>query len=93
MGNARTISKDKEIEMRVYKEADYMLENKSTIRKTAEAFGVSKTTVHKDMTIRLKSINLFLYKEIRKLLNRNFDVKHIRGGQEVRKRALEKRGI
>lgn len=58
----------------------YIFENKSTVRGAAKKFGISKSTVHKDVSERLKSINLNLYKEVKKILEINKLERHIRGG-------------
>lgn len=58
----------------------YLIENQSTVRETASHFGVSKSTVHKDVTERLKRINLPLYVQTSKVLDKNKSERHIRGG-------------
>ena len=58
----------------------YILENKSTVRGAAHRFGISKSTVHKDVSERLKSINLNLYRKVKKILEINKLERHIRGG-------------
>lgn len=85
------------IDKRVIMFAEYMLENKSTVRATAKRFGFSKSTVHKDISVRLKEINSDLYKEISLLLSENLQERHIRGGNatkqkytEIRENAREK---
>ena len=65
-------------------EAKYLLENNTTIRKTAQKFNRSKTTIHKDLTKTLKTINLELYQQVKKVLNKNFEIKHINGGQATK---------
>ena len=65
---------------RVIKEAEYIIETKSTVRTTAQHFAISKSTVHKDVTERLKEIDKQLYKEVRHVLNTNLSERHIRGG-------------
>ncbi len=59
---------------------EYISKNKSTVRRAAQKFGVSKSTVHKDVSERLKTINLHLYKEVKKVLEINKLERHIRGG-------------
>jgi len=66
--------------------ARHMLDNKSTIRKTAAYFGVSKSLVHNEFSSKLKRANLFLYIKTKALLNKNFKDKHIRGGESTRKK-------
>ncbi len=58
----------------------YIVENNSTVRKTAERFGISKSTVHKDLTVYLKKINFALFEEAEKVLQKNKSERHIRGG-------------
>ena len=68
------------IVLRVITEAEFIIENKSTLRATAKVFKLGKSTIHKDMTIRLKQINKHLYNEVRKILDVNLSERHIRGG-------------
>ena len=60
--------------------AEYIIEHNSTVRATAKIFGISKSTVHKDLTERLKKVNPQLYKQVRKVLDVNKQERHIRGG-------------
>lgn len=60
--------------------AIFIIENNSTIRKCAEVFGISKSTVHNDLSKKLKRTNKFLYYQVYKVLNQNFAERHIRGG-------------
>lgn len=69
------------IENRVLSIADYIIETKSTVRAAAGVFGVSKSTVHKDMTDRLKLINKALAKQVAAILETNREERHIRGGR------------
>ena len=68
------------IEERVLEVAQYIIDSKATIRKTAKVFGVSKSTIHKDVTERLKEINPSLAKEVKNVLDKNKSERHIRGG-------------
>lgn len=68
------------IEERAIKTAEYIIETKATVRQTARKFGVSKSTVHKDVTSRLEKINPTLAKEAREVLDVNKMERHIRGG-------------
>lgn len=72
------------IEDRVLRIAEYVLENNSTVRQAAKKFCTSKSTVHKDMTERLFSISPFTAKEVAKVLKKNKDERHIRGGNATR---------
>jgi putative DeoR family transcriptional regulator (stage III sporulation protein D) len=65
---------------RVLAEADHIVRTGDTVRGTAKVFGVSKTTVHLDMTMRLPRIHSRKAKEVNKVLEFNFNEKHIRGG-------------
>lgn len=68
------------LEERAVKLGEYIIQNKATVRKAAKAFGVSKSTVHKDVSERLKDINLDLYNSVKKVLDVNKAQRHIRGG-------------
>ena len=72
------------IEQRACDLAVYIIENQSTVRSAAARFGVSKSTVHKDLTERLPRINAALYKQVRHLLDVNKAERHIRGGLATR---------
>ena len=60
--------------------AKYILEKNTTVRQTAKTFGVSKSTIHKDVTERLKEINPSLAQEVKNVLDKNKSERHIRGG-------------
>lgn len=81
----------RDIDKRVYEEAKEILEKKSTIREVAKRFKVSKSTVHNDLTKRLKIINLQLYIEVKQVLLYNISMRHIRGGESTKKKYLQKR--
>ena len=66
--------------------AAYMIETNSTVRETAKKFGISKSTVHKDVTQILKQINRSMYYEVKKVLEYNKSERHIRGGEATRKK-------
>ena len=74
------------IEERAQDLAAYIIEHKATVRSAAKQFGVSKSTVHKDLTERLPHVNPGLYKQVRKLLDINKAERHIRGGLATRKK-------
>jgi len=80
---------DKYIVDRVLKEADYMLENKSTVRDIAYIYNVSKSTVHKDLQERLRDINIELHCEVDKIFKEHIEVRHIRGGESTKKKYLK----
>lgn len=69
-----------EIDNRAILFADYIIENRSTVRKTAQIFGISKSTVHKDVAVRLQKIDPDRYDKVREILNQNKAERHIRGG-------------
>lgn len=66
----------------------YITENGATVRDAAKKFGISKSTVHTDVTVRLKRINPELYGEVRKVLDINKEERHIRGGIATREKYL-----
>ena len=68
------------IEQRVCELAVYIIENGATVRSTASHFGISKSTVHKDLQVRLPKCNRSLYMQVREVLDRNKQERHIRGG-------------
>ncbi|AYD39209.1 sporulation transcriptional regulator SpoIIID [Clostridium fermenticellae] len=72
------------IEERVLEVAKYIIGSKATIRKTAKVFGVSKSTIHKDMTERLPKINPQIAKEAKSILDYNKAERHIRGGKATK---------
>ena len=63
----------------------YLVENNATIRKTALAFDVSKSTVHNDLQKKLPLINRVLYYDVQKVLSNNFRLRHIRGGESTKR--------
>ena len=73
--------------------AAYMIENDTTVRQCAARFGVSKSTVHKDITQRLYYINRELYYQVRKLLQKNKAERHLRGGEATRAKYLHQHRI
>lgn len=74
------------IEERTVEIAHYIIENKATVRNAAKKFGISKSTVHKDVSERLKKINPALAKEIKKVLDENKAERHIRGGEATKRK-------
>ena len=71
--------------------AIYMLENKATVRGTATYFGISKSTVHKDVSKTLRRVNPMLHKEVEKLLLFNKSERHIRGGEATKQKYATKK--
>ena len=78
------------IEERVLETSNYIVENNSTVRQCARQFGISKSTVHKDVTERLEMINKTLARQARKVLDINKSERHIRGGMATKEKYLHK---
>ena len=74
------------IEERVADLAAYIVDNQTTVGAAAKQFGISKSTVHKDLTERLPRINPGLYRQVRTLLDLNKAERHIRGGLATRRK-------
>jgi putative DeoR family transcriptional regulator (stage III sporulation protein D) len=72
------------IENRIISEAEYIVNNITTVRDTAKKFGLSKSTIHKDITQRLLDINRGLAEEVAIVMELNSEEKHIRGGNSTR---------
>lgn len=79
------------IEERVIMLANYIIDSKDTVRGAAKKFGVSKSTVHKDLTDRLIIINPNLATEVRKVLDENKAERHIRGGMATKMKYMKMR--
>lgn len=71
--------------------ARYLIESGGTVRSTAAKFGISKSTVHKDVTDRLKYVNRPLYNSVRMILDSNKAERHIRGGEATKMKYLHKK--
>lgn len=76
------------IEERAINIANYIIDNNATVRQTAKEFGISKSTVHKDVVDRLVQVNPALAKQARKVLDVNKQERHIRGGLATREKYL-----
>ena len=74
------------IEERACDLAVYIIENYTTVRRAAKYFGISKSTVHKDLTERLRTVNPALYSEVRQVLDLNKAERHIRGGMATKRK-------
>lgn len=72
---------------------EYLVEHNATVRTAAQVFGISKSTVHKDVTERLMQFNPALAKEARKVLDVNKSERHIRGGLATREKYLHQHEI
>lgn len=75
---------NKEIAERVKQLADYIINTKKTIRETAKAFNISKSTVHKDISERLKNININKYNQVEEIFKEHIEIRHILGGQSTK---------
>ena len=72
------------IDERAIELAHYIIDSKDTVRGAAKKFGISKSTVHKDVSERLKKINPILAREVREILDENKAERHIRGGMATK---------
>ena len=79
------------IKQRACELAVYMIENNATVRSTAKHFGISKSTVHKDLSQRLPRYNPLLYQQVRCILDINKSQRHIRGGLATKNKYLNAR--
>ena len=75
-----------DIEQRACQLAVYIIENKTTVRAAARRFGISKSTVHKDLSERLQYINIPLYEQVKQILETNKAERHIRGGMATKRK-------
>ena len=75
-----------DIEQRAVDLALYIIENNATVRDAAKHFGISKSTVHKDLSQRLRSVDRALYAQARAVLDQNKAERHLRGGEATRKK-------
>ena len=74
------------IEERAVEVAYYIIETKATVRQAAKKFGISKSTVHKDVTQTLKQVNKPLYLQVKEILDINKKERHLRGGEATRRK-------
>lgn len=79
------------IEKRACELAVYMIETGATVRAAAKHFGISKSTVHKDLTQRLRQYNRLLYDQVRLILEENKAQRHIRGGLATKEKYLNRK--
>ena len=80
-----------DVQRRVLQAAEYMLETGATVRACAARMGVSKTTIHKDVRIRLPKINSELGRDVDRVLLKNLRERHLRGGEATRRKYLEQK--
>ena len=81
-----------EVRLRVIQAAEHILETGATVRACAGKFGVSKTTIHKDMRSRLPELDAQLSVEVDRILKKNLQERHLRGGDATRRKFLRLRG-
>lgn len=81
--------RENNIEKRAINLAQYIIETKDTVRGTAKKFGISKSTVHKDVSERLININPYLAGKVREILDENKAERHIRGGLATKLKYLQ----
>ena len=84
---------DEEIRKRVLYSAKVILDRHSTVRDVAKQIGMSKSTIHKDLTDKLRFIDKTLYEEVGILLDYNKKIRHIRGGQKTKEKYAMKKSI
>lgn len=77
------------VEERAVVLAEYIIENKTTVREAAKKFGISKSTVHIDVSKRLRNLNPALYNDVRKILDINKAERHLRGGLATKQKFLK----
>ena len=80
------VNSKKALDVRCIKFGNYIVNNMTTVRATAKKFGISKSTVHKDVSVRLKKLDFKLYEKVHKVLEKNKRERHIRGGIATRKK-------
>ncbi len=81
---------EKRIIDRVLEEGKYILATGKTVREMAFVFGLSKSTIHKDLRERLLEIDSEMYQKVSRILQYHMDIRHIRGGESTRQKFLEK---
>ena len=71
----------------------YVIETSATVRQAARHFGISKSTVHKDLTEKLRRMHPHMYEEVRHILEKNKAERHLRGGEATRQKYLVKQTL
>ena len=84
--------KNNNFEERCVNFGKFIIKNNSTVRETAKYFGISKSTVHKDITEKLSKINHSLYLDVAQVLQKNKLERHIRGGEATKQKYLKNQG-
>ena len=85
------LQEENAVKERCLQVAAYMVEQRATVRAAAMAFGVSKSTVHKDVTERLCHYSTTLYEQVKVLLQENKEQRHLRGGEATRRKYCKNR--
>lgn len=80
-----------DVRERIIAEGEYLADSLSTVRETAIKFSVSKSTVHKDLSLKLKDIDEELFARVQAVLSINLAERHVRGGEATRKKHKEKK--
>ena len=80
------------MEDRAERLALYIIENRTTVRAAAQKFGISKSTVHKDLQQRLKALDVAKWRKVMAVLDTNFAQRHIRGGKATQQKYLTAKG-
>lgn len=78
---------------RVYEESNYIIDTNKTVRQISKEFNISKSTVHKDLTSRIKELDNKIYDQIKKILDLHFKEKHIHGGEATKNKYSKKTEI
>ena len=73
--------------------AEYIIETKATVRNTGKVFGISKSTVHQDVTSRLEKVNPELHRRVREVLEQNKQERHIRGGMATKRKYCKENAV
>lgn len=77
---------EREIEKRTLKEANIIINSKKTLRELATELNLGKSTIHKDMQIRLKQIDQDLYNQVQSIFKEHINIRHLRGGASTKKK-------
>lgn len=77
---------EENIRLRAKKEAEMIIQSKKTLRSLAEELNVGKSTIHKDMQIRLKMIDKDLYEKVQEVFQEHIRIRHLRGGDSTKKK-------
>ena len=80
-----------EIKERCIRAAKYITAERATVRQAAVTLGISKSTVHKDMTERLGNYDFTLYENVKEILEKNKEERHLRGGEATRRKYMKKK--